>query len=198
MMPPLWPWPLLCDHSSLPSRASYALSQPRASGTNSTLPPVDSRLASGGSGNLTSHFSSPVIGSRADTWPCALSPCGCVMLKSAPILSCAIGSSTGVVFLISRSMHHSLPTLYSSPVFGLYEPMFQLMPPAMNGHRFLCLPSVMSRRPTSSPLALMSLTKLMCLIRRHTFCTLPERSYTQTKPLLLGCTTYFLPSRSSM
>src|SRR2546427_4280710 len=198
MIPPLWPCPLLCFHSSLPVRASYARNQPRGSGTNSKSPPVDSRLASGGSGNLISHFILPVIGSRPETWPCALSPCGCVMLKSAPMFNCAAGSRIGVVFLISRSMHHSLPTLYSRPVFGLYEPMFQLMPPAMNGHRFVCLPSVMSRRPTSSPFGLMSFTKLTFFTSFHTFCTLPSRSYTHTKPLLLGCTVYFLPSRSSI
>ena len=37
------------------------------------------------------------------------------------------------------------------------------MPPAMNGHRLLCLPSVKSRRPTSVPSGLMSFTKLMFL-----------------------------------
>ena len=36
------------------------------------------------------------------------------------------------------------------------------MPPAMAGHRFVCLPSARSRRPTSAPvLGSMSLTKLM-------------------------------------
>src|SRR6266516_727220 len=119
MIPPLWPCPLLCFHSSLPVRASYARNQPLGSGTNSKSPPVDNRLASGGSGNLTPHVILPVIGSRPDTWPCALSPFGFVMLKFAPMLSCAIGSRIGVVLAISRSMHHSLPTLYSNPVFCL-------------------------------------------------------------------------------
>src|SRR5262245_65406013 len=105
------------------------------------------------------------MGSRADTWPYALPLGGFVMLKSAPMFSCAAGSRIGVVFLISRSMHHSLPTLYSMPVFGLYEPMFQLMPPAMNGQRSVCLPSVMSRRATSSAFGLVLLTVFMFIFR---------------------------------
>src|SRR5205809_2765659 len=119
MIPPLWPCPLLCFHSSLPVRASYARNQPRGSGTNSKSPPVDNRLASGGSGNLTSHVILPVIGSRPETWPCALSPFGFVMLKFAPMLSCAIGSRIGVVLGSRRSCPHPFPPLWRNPVFGL-------------------------------------------------------------------------------
>jgi hypothetical protein len=77
-------------------------------------------------GYLISYLTLPVIGSRARIWPdIGAEPDPCIV-KSAPMLSCTTGSVIGSVFLISRSMHHSKPTLYSRPVFGLYEPAFQL------------------------------------------------------------------------
>src|SRR5882762_1077540 len=64
MMPPLWPMPLLCDHSSCPVSALYARSMPRGLGTKKwevtfPEPPLASLLATGGSGKVTSHFFVP-------------------------------------------------------------------------------------------------------------------------------------------
>src|ERR1043166_3429214 len=108
MIPPLCTDPSLAFHNSSPVLASSACSQPRASGTNTSPPAVDSRLASGGSEYFTDHVTFPVVGSRASTCPCILSPGGSFMVKVAPILSWANGSVIGDVLVMSRSMHHSL------------------------------------------------------------------------------------------
>ena len=64
--------------------------------------------------------------------------------------------------------------LYQSLVFGLYDPEFQLRPPAIHGQMNSGLPSRGDLRPMSSPvLGSMDFTKLKVCVIGHTFCSLP-------------------------
>src|SRR6058998_3398301 len=94
------------------------------------LPAVDSTLPIGGYLKLMVHFRSPVTGSRASRWPYASPPGGCLATWSQA----------------------SIAVLYQSLVFGLYEPEFQLRPPAIHGQMNFGLPTSRGGlRPISSP-----------------------------------------------
>src|SRR2546427_4665856 len=92
-----------------------------------------------------------------------------------------------------------MPTLYQSPLFSLYEPEFQLRPPAIHGQMKVGWPSRGDFRSISSPLrGSMVLTKFHVWIIGHTFWILPvARSYTNTNPLLFWCTASLLPCAST-
>src|SRR6266403_1545796 len=163
------------------------------------LPAVDSTLPIGGYLKLMVHFRSPVTGSRASRWPYASPPGGCLATWSPPKKRPAAGSVCGVCFSTVTSSHTSIAGLYQSFVLGLYEPEFQLRPPAIHGHMNVALPTSRGAlRPTSSPVfGSMLFTKLYVCVIGHTLWILPlVRSYTNTKPLLFWCTSSFLPSRS--
>src|SRR5205814_9603185 len=55
---------------------------------------------------------------------------------------------TGVCFSTVTSSHTSIAVLYQRPVLGLYEPEFQLRPPAIQGQMKAGLPSRGDRKST--------------------------------------------------
>ena len=94
---------------------------------------------------------------------------------SPPKKSPAAGSVTGVCFSTVTSSHASIAVLYQSPVFGLYDPEFQLRPPAIHGQMKWGFPGSRGEfRPISSPvLGSMLFTKLYVWIIGQTFSILP-------------------------
>src|SRR4029450_8438906 len=83
----------------------------------------------------------PVTGSRASRGPYASPPGGCFATWSPPKNRPAAGSVTGVCFSTVTSSQTSIAVLYQSLAFGLYEPEFQLRPPAIHGQMNLGFPT---------------------------------------------------------
>src|SRR5882724_7494485 len=118
---------------------------------NTRSPAVESTLPIGGYLKWTVHLRSPVIGSRASRCPYASPPGGCLATWSPPKNRPAAGSVTGVCFSTVTSSHTSIAVLYQSLVLGLYEPEFQLRPPAIHGQMKCGLPRRGGFRSISSP-----------------------------------------------
>src|SRR5262249_36187810 len=99
----------------------------------------------------------------------------CLATWSPPKNSPAAGSVCGVCFSTVTSSHASIAVLYQSFVFGLYEPEFQLRPPAIQGQMNFALPTSRGGlRPMSSPVfGSMLFTQLLTWFIGHTFWILP-------------------------
>src|SRR6185369_1049630 len=117
MGPPRCPEPVLKDQSCLPVFASNARKRPSTSPVNTTSPPVTNSEERIGYLKGTVHFFCPVTGSKASR--CArIFPSGGGFTSTLPATKdLPSRASCGNTLTLP---HHSIPSLYQSPVRGLY------------------------------------------------------------------------------